>query len=63
MNFQTAKGKKRLKPFDERKEGDNETGSRLNDLFDRAWEVFVIKWDRENGRYIGKTACCALEPV
>jgi hypothetical protein len=33
------------------------------DLFDREWEVFVIKKDEATGKLIGKTACCALSPV
>ena len=33
------------------------------DLFDREWEVFVIKRDEATGKLIGKTACCALSPV
>lgn len=32
-------------------------------LFDREWEVFVIKRDEATGKLIGKTACCALSPV
>ena len=32
-------------------------------LFDRDWEVFVIKRDRTTGELIGKTASCALCPV
>lgn len=32
-------------------------------LFDREWEVFVIKRDEATGKLIGKTACCALAPV
>jgi hypothetical protein len=33
------------------------------DLFDREWEVFVIKRDAETGKLIGRTARCALCPV
>ncbi len=33
------------------------------DLFDREWEVFVIKRDKATGKLVGKTACCALSPV
>ncbi len=32
-------------------------------LFDREWEVFVIKREEATGKLIGKTACCALSPV
>ncbi len=32
-------------------------------LFDREWEVFVIKRDEATGNLIGRTACCALSPV
>jgi hypothetical protein len=32
-------------------------------LFDREWEVFVIKRDAATGKLIGRTACCALSPV
>jgi hypothetical protein len=32
-------------------------------LFDRSWEVFVVKLDKTTGSLIGKTACCALAPV
>lgn len=33
------------------------------DLFDREWEVFVIKRDETTGKLVGRTACCALSPV
>jgi hypothetical protein len=33
------------------------------DLFDREWEVFVIKRDEATGKLAGRTACCALSPV
>ena len=32
-------------------------------LFDRDWEVFVIKKDEATGKLIGRTSCCALCPV
>ncbi len=32
-------------------------------LFDREWEVFVIKRDEATGEFIGSTACCALSLV
>ncbi len=32
-------------------------------LFDRQWEVFVIKRDEVTGKLVGRTACCALSPV
>ena len=32
-------------------------------LFDREWEVFVIKRDEATGKLIGRTAGCALSPV
>lgn len=32
-------------------------------LFDREWEVFVIKREEATGKLVGKTACCALSPV
>ena len=32
-------------------------------LFDREWEVFVIKRDEATGKLVGRTACCALSPV
>lgn len=39
------------------------TGSSLNDIFNQSWEVFVVKLDEKTGKYIGKVACCALQPV
>jgi hypothetical protein len=32
-------------------------------LFDRKWEVLVIKRDEATGKLIGRTAPCALCPV
>ena len=32
-------------------------------LFDRDWEVFVIKKDEATGKLVGGTARCALCPV
>jgi hypothetical protein len=32
-------------------------------LFDREWEVFVVKRDELTGKLVGRTACCALSPV
>jgi hypothetical protein len=32
-------------------------------LFEREWEVFVVKKDQTTGTLIGKFACCALSPV
>ena len=32
-------------------------------LFDRDWEVFVIKKDETTGKLVGRTACCASAPV
>lgn len=63
MNFQTARNKTSGENYQESEKEKNKTGSRFNDLFNRSWEVFVIKWDRETEKYIGKVACCALEPV
>ena len=41
-----------------------ETNARSKkDLFDREWEVFVIKRDETTGKLIGRTAPCALCPV
>ncbi len=32
-------------------------------LFDGDWEVFVVKRDEKSGKFVGKTASCALCPV
>jgi len=32
-------------------------------IFECDWEVFVVKYDASAGKFVGKTACCALEPV
>ncbi len=39
------------------------TGKLYDRLFDRDWEVFIIKKEDATGKLIGKTACCALSPV
>ena len=42
----------------------NESISALSkNLFEREWEVFVVKKDQTTGKLIGKVACCALSPV
>jgi hypothetical protein len=49
-----------------RKTNSRNTGTNAEskkDLFDREWEVFVIKRDEGTGKLIGRTACCALSPV
>ena len=32
-------------------------------LFERDWEVFVVKKDEATGKLVGRTACCALSSV
>lgn len=32
-------------------------------LTDENWEEFVIRYDRESGRYITHTVCCAGAPT
>ena len=33
------------------------------DLMSSEWEEFVIRFDREAGRYVTRTACCPGAPV
>lgn len=63
MNFQKAKNKDTAQEYENSKRDEEKTGSRLNELFSRSWEVFVIKRDEKTDQYIGKVACCALEPI
>lgn len=32
-------------------------------ILEKDWEVFVIKYDEASGKFVGKTACCALASV
>lgn len=32
-------------------------------LFESDWEVFVVKFDKATGKYVGRTACCATARV
>jgi hypothetical protein len=57
--FESIKNLCRLKKLECRENSTNPT----KDIFDQDWEVFVVKYDMETEKFIGKTACCALEPV
>ena len=34
-----------------------------NNIFEHDWEVFVIKYDKRAGKFVGKTVFCALAQV
>ena len=52
-----------LKPNGQKEIRKTEKQIKFNSLFDSEWEVFVIKKDKLTGKFVGKTACCALSPV
>lgn len=39
------------------------SGRPAQDLMSGDWEEFVIRYDREAGRYVTRTACCPGAPV
>lgn len=59
--------KKRQKITDGRCETKTDNGEHrsctFDYLFDKEWEVFVIKYDKATGKFTGRTACCALAKV
>lgn len=63
MNFQKDRNKLDRILLEESKKEEPATKNRLEKLFEQSWEVFVVKWDNKTESYVGRIACCALEPV
>ena len=43
--------------------GDARRGRNADELMTSNWEEFVIRYDREAGRYVTRTACCPGAPI
>jgi len=43
--------------------GSDRSDESCDTIFECDWEVFVVKYDQTTGKFVGKTACCALAAV
>jgi hypothetical protein len=63
INFKTGLGSARKENPEQKEDQTMKKRNALNDLFNQSWEFFVVKFDKETGKFVGKLACCAHTPV